>query len=133
MRSATLALFLPILLLAAPAQAEAPRVLASIKPVHSLVASVMEGAGAPELLVPGNASPHGYSLRPSDAMRLAAAKIVFWIGPAYESFLEKPLAALAGGARLVTLAEAPGVEVLPAREGGAWANGHEEHRHGEHG
>lgn len=89
----------------------------------------MEGAGAPDLLVPGNASPHGYSLRPSDAKRLAAAEIVFWIGPAYEGFLRKPLAALAGGAELVTLAEADGVEVLPAREGGAWATGHEEHGH----
>lgn len=130
MRSATLALFLSILVLAAPAEAEAPRVLASIKPVHSLVAAVMEGAGAPELLVPGNASPHGYSLRPSDAQRLAAAEIVFWIGPAYEGFLGKPLAALASGAKLVTLAEADGVEVLPAREGGVWATGHEEHGHG---
>ncbi|MBX6369190.1 MAG: zinc ABC transporter substrate-binding protein [Rhodospirillales bacterium] len=130
MRSATLALFLPLLLFAAPVEAEAPRVLASIKPVQSLVAAVMEGAGVPELLVPGNASPHGYSLRPSDAKRLAAAEIVFWIGPAYEGFLEKPLAALAGGAKVVTLAEAEGVEVLPAREGGVWAADHEAHGHG---
>ena len=31
--------------------AEAPRVIASIKPIHSLAAAVMAGVGVPELLV----------------------------------------------------------------------------------
>lgn len=120
MRSATLATFFALIFLAAPAGAEAPRVVASIKPVHSLIAAVMDGVATPALLVPGSASPHVYSLKPSDAKRLAAAQIVFWIGPMYEGFLVKPLAALGGAARVVMLAEAPGVVVLPAREGGDW-------------
>ncbi len=44
-----------------------PHVVASIKPVHALVAGVMEGVGSPGLLIQGNASPHAYTLRPSDA------------------------------------------------------------------
>jgi zinc transport system substrate-binding protein len=127
MHSASLSL-LALLLAAAPAAAETPRVVASIKPVHALVAAVMEGLGAPALLVPGNASPHAYSLRPSEAQRLAAAQLVFWIGPGYEAFLAKPLAALGEGARIVRLAEAEGVTVLPAREGGAWEG--DAHAHG---
>lgn len=104
-----------------------PRVVASIAPVQSLVAGVMAGGGAPELIVRGTRSPHAYALRPSEAQALHRAEIVFWIGPIYESFLEKPLASLAGRARIVELARSPGVVVLPAREGGSWDD---EHGHG---
>ena len=40
-------------------------VVASIKPVHSLVAGVMAGVGEPALLVKGTGSENSYSLRPS--------------------------------------------------------------------
>jgi zinc transport system substrate-binding protein len=102
------------------AQATPPAVVASIKPVYSLIAGVMAGVGTPTLIVGGAASPHAYSLRPSDARALAAAQLVFWVGPSMESFLVKPLAALSGGAEVVELDRAPGVTTLRAREGGAW-------------
>lgn len=56
-------------------------VVTSIKPIHSLVAGVMDGVGEPELLVKGAASPHTYTLRPSDAAMLQDAPLVFWVGP----------------------------------------------------
>jgi zinc transport system substrate-binding protein len=104
-----------------PAQAAAPAVVASIKPVHSLVAAVMEGVGAPGLIVRGAGSPHTYSMRPSDARALSEARVVFWVGPVLEFFLRGPLRALAGKARIVALADAPGIALLPQRAGGAWA------------
>lgn len=107
-------LFAPLLAFAAQ-----PVVVASIKPVHALVAGVMQGVSEPLLLVPGGASPHDYSLKPSDARALGAAQAVFWIGPDLESFLVKPLAN-AQTARSVALINAPGVTVLPLRAGGAW-------------
>ncbi len=110
---------------ALPAAAAELQVVASIKPVHSLVAGVMQGVGEPLLLVPGGASPHEYSLKPSDARALSVARVVFWIGPDLESFLVKPLAN-AQQARSVALIDAPGVTVLPLRAGGAW----EAHEHG---
>ncbi len=97
---------------AVPALAEAPRVVVTIKPVHALVAAVMAGLGRPGLLIEGAASPHGYALRPSDARALSAAQLVFWVGPELERFLERPLATLAAGARVVTLIEVPGLELL---------------------
>lgn len=106
--------------LARSATAEPPRVVASIKPIHSLIAGVMAGVGVPALLVPGAASPHTYTLRPSDARMLETARIVFWVGPSMESFLVKPLDALAGHAERVELDRAAEVTVLPAREGGPW-------------
>ena len=74
-------------------------VVASIKPVHSLVASVMHGVGQPVLLVKGNGSEHSYSLRPSEARALEQAEVVFWVGETMETFLLKPLGALAGNAK----------------------------------
>ena len=94
--------------------------IASIKPVHSLVAAVMAGVGKPDLLVPGAASPHEYTLRPSDAERLSHAQAIFWIGPMMESYLERPILALAGNAEVVQLSNAPGLRVLAQRKGGAW-------------
>ncbi len=115
---------------ASPALADAPKVVASIKPVHSLVAAVMEGVAEPALIVRGAASPHTYAMKPSDARALAAADLVFWVGPELEGFLAKPLEANARKAQAVELLEAPGIALLDAREGGAWdAHGHG-HAHG---
>jgi zinc transport system substrate-binding protein len=114
-----LALLAALLLSFPVGLAAEPRVAASIKPLHSLVAGVMRDVGTPRLLVPGGASPHEYSLRPSDARALNEADVVFWIGPNLESFLVKPLAN-AKQVRSVALMEAPGVMVLPLRKGGAW-------------
>jgi len=98
------------------AQAEI-RVVASIAPVHSLVAGVMAGIGEPVLLIPAGISEHTTSLRPSQAESLAQASAIFWVGPELEAFLAKPLETLAGGAKVVELFEAEGVTKLPLREG----------------
>ncbi len=123
----------------------APNVVASIKPVHSLVAAVMAGVGEPTLIVKGSASPHTYALRPSDAGALESADVVFWTGHGMELFLAEALETLAGDATVVELAEAPGITLLPVREGGAFEphedeghegetpEEHEEHAHDEHG
>src|SRR3546814_4864691 len=65
--------------------AAAVTVVASIKPVHSLVAGVMAGAGSPHLIVQGGASPHAISLKPSDATALQEAAVVFWVGEDLEA------------------------------------------------
>ena len=116
-----------------PARAAPPSVVATIKPVHSLVASVMEGIAAPHLLIGGSASPHAYSMRPSDARKLQGAAVIFWVGPTLETFLEKPLKTLGRNARIVALEFAPGVKRLPVREGGLWEAHDHDHGHGKGG
>jgi len=125
-------LFLMGVLLLAPWMAlAAPDVVTSLQPVHSLAAGVMRGVGQPRLLVTGGASPHDYSLRPSDARAIAEADIVFWIGPDLESFLVRPLKNAQRKVRNIALIEAPDVTVLPLRTGGVWeAHLHDEHSHG---
>jgi len=68
-------------LLGGTAMADVPNVAADIAPVHSLVARVMQGVGAPSLIVAPGASPHEYSLRPSEAAALQEADLVFWVSP----------------------------------------------------
>ncbi|MDA0656349.1 MAG: zinc ABC transporter substrate-binding protein, partial [Proteobacteria bacterium] len=103
-----------------------PHVVASILPLHSLVAGVMQGVGSPILLVRGGASPHRYAMRPSAAKALNGADIVFWIGPDFESFLLKSIAGMRGVS--VALSRSDGVRLLPAREGGVWANHADSHK-----
>lgn len=101
------------------------KVVATIKPIHGLVAGVMQGVGAPELLVTGAASPHTFAMKPSGARALNAAAVVFRVSSAVEPFTVKVAAALPDSVRMVTLAEAPGVRLLPRRHGTTF----EDHEH----
>lgn len=116
----------------------APRVAVDIAPLHSIVARVMEGVGAPDLILRAGASPHDYALRPSDAALIDAADLVVWVGPNMTPWMDGPIEALATGAAVLMLEEAPGVVPLPVRADGPFEphhheEGHEEgHDHGGH-
>lgn len=112
----TLLLFFALAFLPAAAASAAPRVVADIPPVHSLVARVMAGAGTPALVVGPGASPHGYAMKPSQAAALDEAEIVFWIGDALTPWLGRAIAHLGAGADAVALMDAPGVALLAVRE-----------------
>ena len=116
-------------LLAVPALGDPVRVVATIKPVHSIVSAVMDGVGEPHLIMRGASSPHDFSLRPSDAGRLQDADVVFFVGDGLETSLAGPIATLADDAHVVALADAPGLVHRPLREGGHF----EVHGHGDHG
>lgn len=105
-------------------------VVVSVKPIHSLVAGVMAGIDSPEIIVDGAASPHAYSLKPSQARIVQNAKVVFWVGEGLETFLVKPLETLGGNARIVELADIASLKRVELREGGAF-EGHGEDEHGE--
>lgn len=143
MQKAVRTLLLSTAILAAGAsiaRAETPSVVVSIKPIHSLVSAIMQGVGEPGLIVEGAASPHTYSLKPSNAAALQDADVVFWVGHGLEAFLEKPLDSLGSKATVVELDDAPGLEKLQFREGGPFEvhshegeEAHEGHSHEEDG
>ena len=110
-----------------------PNVAASIKPIHSLVSSVMEGIATPLLLVEAG-SPHTYSLKPSQARYLQEADAVFWVAHDVETFLEKPLESILKDTVVVELGETKGLVELSLREGGLFdSHGHDDHDdHKEH-
>lgn len=118
-----------LLITAAPVYADVPKVVTDIAPVHALVAQVMGGVGTPDLIIPPNASPHGYAMRPSEARDLAQADVVVWVGPTLTPWLQDPIDTLGGGATHVVLAEADGINVLPFRTGEAFESDDHDHEH----
>ena len=109
-------------------------VVASIKPIHSLVAAVMGDIGTPHLLLEAPSSAHHFTLKPSQARSLQAADIVFWVGPTMEQPLTKALVTLAPQAQTLPLIESAGLvlinfdKVTPAHE----KHDHEKHDHEKH-
>ena len=85
---------LSLLTFFSPANAET-KVVASIKPIHSLASYLMDGVSKPGLIVDGYASPHGFAMKPSHAKMLQEADLIFWVGEDLENFLEKPLKSIA--------------------------------------
>jgi zinc transport system substrate-binding protein len=128
-----LTLSLTATLMGGTAYADAPKVAVDIAPVHSLVARVMDGVGTPDLIVQPGASPHEYSLRPSDAAALQNADLVFWIGPDLTPWLTDTIETLAPDAAVTELLEADGTIELEFREGALFeAHDHDDDDHEDH-
>ena len=116
------------LILGSTAIADVPKVAVDIAPVHSLVSRVMEGVGSPKLIIPAGASPHEYSLRPSEAKSLQDADMVIWMGEDLAPWMENSIETLSKNAEVITLLEESSTKLLDFREGALF----EEHDHGEH-
>jgi zinc transport system substrate-binding protein len=117
---------------AAPKAAAELEVVVSIKPLHSLVAQVMDKAGSPELLVKGAASAHTYALKPSDASMLGAADVFFRMSDIMEPFTGKLARSLPKRVQVVTLQETRGLKLYRRRTGATFEDDHDDgdHDHG---
>jgi len=93
---------------ATPAPAPHPDVLASFYPMHYLAERVV-GGGRLTLgtIIPADAEPHDYDLKPSDAANIAHARLLVLHGAGLEIFADK----------LPQLAKESGVRVVEAAEG----------------
>ncbi|WP_199911567.1 zinc ABC transporter substrate-binding protein [Dongshaea marina] len=87
----------------------------------------MEGVNQPELLIPAEASPHQYSLRPSQARALSNAQVVFWMGEGLTPWLEKAMVNVAGSAQKIEMLEVDGTTRYQFREGASF-EGHSHHQ-----
>ena len=105
------------------------KVVASIKPIHSLVSYVMDGVGKPDVIVDGYNSPHGFSLKPSHAKMIENADLIIWVGEDLEAFLEKPLNTIAKKAVNIEIMNLSGINKLKFREKNIF-EGHDDHGHG---
>ncbi len=105
------------------------RVVTTVKPIHSLVASVMGGIGKPYLIVKGAASPHTYAMKPSDAAALQNAQVIFRVGGPFERFLEAAIKNGNASANVVSMSDISNVRRLPYRTGQAWGTA-KHHHHG---
>jgi len=92
------------------------KVVTTIKPLHSLVSSVMDGVSEPSLIIEGTNNPHTFVFKPSHAKLLEEADMVFWIGEDLEAFMEKPLKSLASNAKKIAFMDLASIEKLKFRE-----------------
>tara|TARA_Y100000590_G_scaffold446215_1_gene579596 strand:+ start:1266 stop:2270 length:1005 start_codon:yes stop_codon:yes gene_type:complete len=128
-------MFFSIILTATSSVKAEPNVVTTIKPLHSLIANVMEGIGEPSLIVEGSTSPHSFILKPSHAKLLENADIIFWVGKDIETFMEKPLESIVKNAKIISFIEMDNIKKLKFREENIFDdhNKHEEHdKHEEH-
>jgi zinc transport system substrate-binding protein len=107
-------------LLAVSLPVRALEVLTTIKPLGFIAAAITDGVSEPKVLLPTGASPHDFSLRPSDIRSINEANLVVWVGPELEGFMAKPLAK---HPHVLTLTR---VEGMPLFDYSKQA-GHEEH------
>ena len=127
-----IASFIVMVLSAGVSVADTPRVAVDIAPVHSLVARVMDGVDTPALIIAAGASPHEYSLRPSEAAALQKADVIFWIGPELTPWLDKALSTLAHDAVQVSFINAEGTILLPYRESALFERHDHDDDHADH-
>lgn len=111
-----LAIGLLIWLLSLAGSANATSVAVTIKPLHSIVASVMQGAGTPHLLLDGTVSPHIDRIRPSMLRNMRAADLFVWIGPGLESFMTPAVNELPDTVVVLAATDTALAESLPLRD-----------------
>ncbi|MDE0309408.1 MAG: zinc ABC transporter substrate-binding protein [Acidiferrobacterales bacterium] len=119
-------LVLLILVAFANAAVADSKIVVTINPIHSLVASVTDGFDVPELLIGGANSVHGYQVTPSNARSLENADIVFWISPSLESTLTPSISNLSEETTVIEVGMMHGLKLYETRES---PNGHD-HGHG---
>ncbi|QTN37247.1 zinc ABC transporter substrate-binding protein [Cognatishimia activa] len=127
--------FSALMLTTTAAYADVPNVVTDIPAVHSLVSQVMGDLGSPKILMKQGSSPHGYSMRPSEARALQEADMVVWIGEDLTPWLESSIENLAPEAESLELLHAHGTKVLNFRETPIFAgeDHHDDHDdHDEH-
>lgn len=110
------------------------RVTVTSKPIHSLVAQVMEGVAFPLLIVEGASSAHTFTLKPSAARAIAGSALFVRVSERMEPFTRKLVEGLPTNVTVLTLADAHlGVTLLPQRLSGTFeTHAHQEGGHNDH-
>ena len=112
MNSLMIRLSLLLLLTAGFAHADEQQVVATNRPLHSIVSTVMDDVGEPLLLLNQSDSPHHQALKPSKAKELQHADLLFWYGPAMSAHLQHSIESLMSEGTAINVLEAPGVNPL---------------------
>ncbi|MGL4846941.1 MAG: zinc ABC transporter substrate-binding protein ZnuA [Aeromonas veronii] len=123
-----IALFTALLAVSLPVRAI--EVLTTIKPLGFIAAAITDGVSEPKVLLPTGASPHDFSLRPSDIRSINSADLVVWVGPELEGFMAKPLA---NHPHALTLTQVEGIPLFNyATQDSHGSHDHDDHDHAAH-
>jgi len=107
-----------------------PNIVVSIKPIHSIVSTLMNGVSKPQLLLKSNESAHTFHIKPSQLNLLSNADLLITIGDNFESGLSKVLRNIDENVHL-NLSEIKELQIYDFRDHNEI--GHDEHdEHDEH-
>jgi zinc transport system substrate-binding protein len=114
---------LALLLLLSNASFSETKLLTSIRPLALIAQELAHPTDTVEQLLPINASPHYYQLKPSDRKKVDTADLIIWVGEE----LETPLAKLLGqkGGKTITISDLKAIHWPESVSGGG-------HQHGDH-
>lgn len=120
---------------ATAAMADVPRVVTDIPPIHALTSQVMQGVGAPVLLLDRGADEHNFQLRPSQMADISRADMAIWIGPELTPWLARAWEGAKVDAVSLPLLSMKGTITrdYAAKDGGHEGHGHEGHGHDDDG
>jgi len=102
------------------AHAKQLKVIATIKPLHSLVASVMGDKGELDLMVTGGLDPHIYRLKPSNIRQIHDSDVIFYIDPELEIFLKNTLKSKYANFKAVPMTAQENIRLVPYRTTKVW-------------
>jgi len=96
------------------------KVIATIKPLHSLVANVMGHKGKLDLMVSGGLDPHIFRLKPSIIRQIHNSDVIFYIDPDMEIFLKSLLKRKYANFLAVPMARQKGIHLIAYRTSKIW-------------
>jgi zinc transport system substrate-binding protein len=111
---------------------ETTGVVSTIQPINSLVNAVIGNTGKTILLIPTEASPHDYKLKPSDTKILQNANIIFFVSEHLEASVTKIFENLPKNIKTINLMEDTGIQHLAIRDNEAWERHDHHHGHSDH-
>lgn len=91
------------------------KVVVTVKPVHALLAGLMNGIGEPLLLIDGEQSPFDYRPDARARQALESADLVVWVGPELEHSLQPLIRSLPKRVKAVELLADEDLKILPSR------------------
>ena len=98
-------------------------VISSVKPIGFITQAITSGITDAEILLPDGASPHTYSLKPSDLKNIKSAELVIWVGEDMETFMPTLLKNI-DKQKQIELMEIPAIKTL-------LRTNHDDHSHEE--
>ena len=82
-------------------EGDAPNIVVSIKPIHSIVSHLTQGVTTPSLLLENQQSAHHFHLKPSQLSLLDQADLVISMHPDFEAGLSKTLSNIDGSKQFI--------------------------------
>lgn len=118
---------------AGSSQSDRLQVVTTFLPMTQFTRAVAGSCAEVSQLLPGNAGPHDYQAKPTDAQRLSQADVLVQNGLELEQFLE-PMIANAGNESLLIIDSSEGLPLraMEALHGDDHDHEHEEHAHDDH-